>query len=310
MALLAASASSAFPQLGRSQATPAIRIGGGIGDSNSEPYYGVECGAFEQAGLSVDVQTFNGGGIMLQACAGGAIDVGIGDVIQVTSAINAGIPLAIFAPSALYRSDAPATLLVVAKDGPVQTAADLIGKTIAVTSLNSLQEISTREWLRRHGGDPARTTFVEMPGTAMIESVLHGAIAGAVPGATNLAVEGDRAALRLRSLGKPFDVVAKTFVLSSFYARRDWLSANPDTARRLVAAIYATARWSNGHHADTAQVLVKNQRIDPAVAQRMIRTEYATSLDLGMLQPVVDIAAKYKAVKQPIAAADLVVKVN
>jgi NitT/TauT family transport system substrate-binding protein len=307
---LAASASVTLPCPARSQPAPAVRIGGGIGDSNSEPYYGVECGAFEQAGLNVDVQTFNGGGIMLQACAGGAIDVGIGDVIQVTSAINAGIPLAIFAPSALYLSDAPATVLVVAKDGPVQTAKDLIGRTIAVTSLNSLQEISTREWLHQHGGDPARTTFVEMPGTAMIESVLHGTIAAAVPGNTNLAVEGDRAQLQLRSLGKPFDVVAKTFVLSSFYARRNWLAANADTARRLVAAIYVTARWSNTHRADTARVLVRNQRIDPAVAQRMIRTAYATSLDLGMLQPIVDIAAKYKAVKQPIAAADLVVRVN
>jgi len=309
MALLTASAPAALPRPVRSQPAPAIRMGGGIGDTNSEPYYGVECGAFEQAGLNVDVQTFNGGGIMLQACAGGAIDVGIGDVIQVTSAINAGIPLAIFAPSALYVSDAPTTVLVVAKDGPVQSAKDLIGKTIAVTSLNSLQEISTREWLHQHGGDPARTTFVEMPGTGMIEAVLHGTIAGAVPGYTNMAVEQDRVRL-LRSLGKPFDVVAKTFVLSNFYARRNWLLANTDVARRLAGAIYATARWSNEHHADTARVLVKNQRIDPAVAARMTRAQYATSLDLQMLQPIVDIAAKYKAVKQPIAAADLVVKLN
>jgi NitT/TauT family transport system substrate-binding protein len=309
MALLAASASATLPGPVRSEPSTTIRIGGGIGDSNSEPYFGLECGAFAQAGLNVDVQTFNGGGIMLQACAGGAIDVGIGDVIQVTSAINAGIPLAIFAGSALYLSDAPTTVLVVAKDGPVQSAKDLIGKTIAVTSLNSLQEISTREWLHQHGGDPARTTFVEMPGTGMIESVLHGSIAAAVPGNTNLAVEGDRAQ-NLRYLGKPFDVVAKTFVLSSFYARRDWLGANADAARRLVGAIYATARWSNEHHVDTARVLVRNQRIDPAVAQRMTRAQYATSLDLGMLQPIVDIAAKYKAVKQPIAAADLVVKFN
>jgi len=224
-----------------------IRIGGGIGDTNSEPYFGLECGAFEQAGLNVNVQTFNGGGIMLQACAGGAIDVGIGDVIQVTSAINAGIPLAIFAPSALYLSDAPTTVLVVAKDGPVQTAKDLVGKTIAVTSLNSLQEISTREWLHQHGGDPAR---------------------------------------------------------------RNWLSANTDAAHRLLGAIYATARWSNEHHDDTARVLVKNQKIDPAVVKRMTRAQYATSLELQMLQPIVDLAAKYKAVKQPIAAADLVVKLN
>lgn len=307
MALLAASAFPALPWPLRSQSLPTIRIGGGIGDSNSEPYYGVECGAFEKAGLNVDVQTFNGGGIMLQACAGGAIDVGIGDVIQITSAINAGIPLAIFAPSALYVSNAPTTVLVVAKDGPVQTAKDFAGKTIAVTSLNSLQEISTREWLLRRGADPAQTTFVEMPGTGMIESVLHGTIAGAVPGYTNLAVESDRAR-SLRFLGKPFDVVAKTFLLSSFYARRNWLAANPDAARRLVSAIAATARWSNDHHDETATVLVKNQKIDADVVKRMTRAQYATSLDLQLLQPIVDIATKYKAVKQPIPAAELVMR--
>lgn len=301
IALLAAAA-AARPVAAAAQTAAKIRMGAGLGDTLSEPYYGLESGAFDRAGVSVDVSTFATGGIILQACAGDAIDVGLGDVIQVSNAINAGVPFAIFAAAALYSSDAPTTALVASKDGPIQTAKDFEGKSIALNSLNSLTEISTREWLRQNGADPGATKFVEMTGSGMIESLLRGVIAGAVAGEPHLSVDKDR----LRVVGKPYDVVAKSFPLTLFYARRTWLTANADAARRMTRAIYETARWANGHHDDTARVVERVSKLEPAVVQKMTRARYATSLDPQMLQPIIAIATKYKAVKQTIAASDLI----
>ena len=211
IALLAATASAGLPRNAGAQAAAAkIRMGAALGDTLSEPYYGLENGAFDQAGLSVSTTTFATGGAILQATVAGAVDVGLGDVIQITNAINAGIPFAIFAASALYSSDAPTTALVAAKDGPIRTAKDFEGKTIALNSLHSLPEISTREWLRQNGADPAATKFVEMTGTAMLESLVRGAIAGAVPGRT-ASVPIQRSPVLL---GKPYDMVAKSFPLT------------------------------------------------------------------------------------------------
>jgi len=280
-------------------------MGATPGDTLSEPYYGLANGAFDRAGLSVDITTFSSGGIMLQACVGDEIDVGMGDVIQITNAINAGIPFAILAAASLYSSDAPTTALVVAKDGPIQTAKDFEGKTIALNSLNSLPEISTREWLRRNGADPALVKFVEMTGSALNESVIRGVIAGAVPGEPHLSVDRDR----LRFLGKPYDVVAKTFPLFFFYARRNWLLTNAVAVHRMIGAIYETARWANAHQDETALIVEKTAKLDAAVVRKMTRARYATSLEPQMLDPVIAIATKYKAVKQPIAATDLIAKV-
>jgi NitT/TauT family transport system substrate-binding protein len=268
----------------------------------SEPVYGVENGTFGRAGLSVEVATLLSGGTMVQACAAGNIDVGVADVLQITNAINAGIPLAIFAAAALYSSDAPTTELFVAKDSPIATAKDFEGKTIAINSLNSLTEIAMREWLHQNGADSTLVKFIEMGGSAMIESVARGTIAGGLPGEPHRTIAADR----LRFFAKPYDVVAKSFPVSLFFAHRSWIDANPDISRRLTSAIYATARWANGHPDETALIVEKHAKLEASVVRRMTRARYATALSPQMLQPVVDIAAKYKAVKNPIAAADLI----
>jgi len=40
----------------------------------------------------------------------------------------------------------------------------------------------------------------------------------------------------------------------------------------------------------------------------MTRAVFATSLDPRMMQPVLDVAAKYKIIDKPLAASDLVLK--
>jgi NitT/TauT family transport system substrate-binding protein len=277
-------------------------MGASTADTMSEPFFGLETGAFDRAGLNVEITTLLSGGTQVQACAGDNIDVGVADVIQITNAINAGIPLAIFAAAALYSSDAPTTALLVARDGPIASAKDFEGKAIALNSLHSLSEIATREWLHQNGGDPTLVKFLEMGGSAMIESVARGTVAGGLAGEPHLTIGTDR----LRLFAKPYDVVAKTFPIALFFARRSWLNANPDMSRRLRGAIYETARWANGHPDATALIVEKHAKLDAAVVRRMTRARYATTLEPQTLQPVVDIAVTYKAVKKPIAAADLI----
>jgi NitT/TauT family transport system substrate-binding protein len=268
----------------------------------SEPFFGLAYGAFDRAGIKIDVATLGNGAVILQACAGDAIDVGVADVIQVANAINAGIPIAIFATGAVYSSDTPTTALFVANDGPIATARDFEGRAIALNSLNSLSEIATREWLRQNGADATLVKFIELGGGAMLEAVGRGTVAGGLAGEPHFTLARDR----FRLFAKPYDVVAKTFPISLFFARGDWLRSNPEVRRRLTAAIYDTARWANAHPDQTAPIVQKNAKLDAVLVHRMTRARYGTSLDPRTLQPELDIAVKYKALKQPLAAADLV----
>jgi ABC-type nitrate/sulfonate/bicarbonate transport system substrate-binding protein len=85
----------------------------------------------------------------------------------------------------------------------------------------------------------------------------------------------------------------------------DWLAANPDARRRFTGALYATARWANGHPDETAPIVEKNAKLDATLVHRMTRARYGTSLDPQAMQPEIDIAVKYKILRQPVAAATL-----
>lgn len=107
-------------------------------ESYAQPFYALEAGSFRRAGLAVEITAFNNGGGVVQAAAAGAVDVGLGDMIQIGSASLRGLPLGFFMGSNLYTTDAPTTMLCVAKNAPIRTAKDFEGQTIGVFSLRSI----------------------------------------------------------------------------------------------------------------------------------------------------------------------------
>ena len=64
-----------------------IRIGGGPTDSYIEPFLALDGGFFQRAGLNVEVTPLSNGAAIAAAVAGGALDVGLGDMNQIANAV-------------------------------------------------------------------------------------------------------------------------------------------------------------------------------------------------------------------------------
>ena len=90
----------------------------------------------------------------------------------------------------------------------------------------------------------------------------------------------------VRRFATPYDVIGKRFLISDWFTTRGWLSANPAIAKRLIDAIYATARWTNANHDASALILSKYTKIDADLIRKMSRVNYATSLGPQLIQPV------------------------
>jgi ABC-type nitrate/sulfonate/bicarbonate transport system substrate-binding protein len=101
------------------------------------------------------------------------------------------------------------------------------------------------------------------------------------------------------------DFVAKRFLATGWIASDAWLAAHPDVAQKFAAVMKQTADWANAHHAESAAILLKYTKMTPDVVARMQRATYGTSLDPGLLQPVIDNAAKYGSFPRPVTAAEL-----
>lgn len=286
--------------------TPTLRLGAVPSDSYAEPYYGLDGGFFSRAGLNVEITSFGSGAQITSAVAGGALDAGLADPIQTGAGYLRGVGFAYFAGGVVYTSAAPTTQLCALKNGPVKSPKDLAGQTLGVFGLRSMPVFATREWLKANDVDVDTVKFVELPPSAMVPAIVRGTIAAGVVVEPELSTVGDDGVV---PIAKVYDFCAKTFYINSWFAKRDWLTANDATARKLQAAIYETGRWANTHHADTLPILAKYSKMDPGKIGRMTRATWATDLVAKDVEPPIALATKYHVFDKPLNAADLIVRV-
>lgn len=303
LALLAAVSAGTMRRASAQPAAP-IRIGATASDSYAEPIYFDGAGALRRYGLAVDVTLFASVGPIVQALLAGAIDAGLADMLQIAGMHNRGLDYAFFAGGALYSSNAPTTALVVPRDSPVRKAADLDGASIAVASLASLSEIVTKSWLARNGGDIGSMKFIELPVAATVPTLLRGTVAAAHVGEPFLTRFKDQ----IRWLGPAMDAIAPSFYISSWCASQAWIAGDAERTRRFVGAIYATARWANAHHPETAALLASASKLDLDELRTMNRVAWATSLETRRMQPVLDAALTFHVIDRPTAATDLIAR--
>ena len=278
-----------------------IRLGTSVDDAAMQPFFAQDLGLFKKAGLDVDITTFVNSASVAEAMAGGAIDVGLMDPTQTALASLHGLPFAYFAGGPVFTTSNPTLLLCASSTGPVRTAKDLEGKTIAVVTVHSFLGVSIQEWLKVNGADPARVKYYEMRYPLMYAALTRGTVDAALLGEPYLSSNAGE----IRRLGSPFESVAKAFYIYAWAARRDWIAANADRVRKLTDILYQTARWANSHRAESAPIEAKYTKMDVAIIRAMERNSFATNYDSKLVQPVLDLAARYNLLPRQVAAAEI-----
>ena len=108
----------------------------------------------------------------------------------------------------------------------------------------------------------------------------------------------------LKVLARAAESVAPKYQATGWIATDAWLATHADIALRFAAAIHRTAVWANSHQKESALILVKYLKLDPAIVEKMRRVTYAVTLETRLVQPPIDTAAKYTG-QAPVAANSL-----
>jgi NitT/TauT family transport system substrate-binding protein len=282
---------AAAPRLVAAQGAPTvIRLGTAPVESYALAFYGVDRGFFKAANLDVQIQSFSGGGGVMTAAAGGALDVGCANVGAQANAHMHNLPFSMVAGGGNYSSSSPTTVLAVAKNSPLRLARDLNGKTIGCSTLKDLQQVSVMKWVDANGGDSSTLKFLEIPVPEMAPAL----VAGRIDGACELEPSLTFAKNDIRTFGKCYDAIAKTLTITTHFANNDWLAQHPAAAKAFVAAMRATAQWANKNQAAAATILERVSQIPADTVGVMNRVVFAETLDPATIQPVIDATAQYK----------------
>ena len=291
--LLPAGAGADAPVTVRVATTP-IELG-------AQVLYAQDQGFFKRAGVTVDVQLMDSGAAIAAAVASGALDIAQANLVSLATAHERSLPFVLIAPAGLYTAGSPTTSLVVAKSSTIKTGKDLENKTVAGNGLRNITQIGADAWMDQNGGDSAKMRFIEMPFPQMGAALAAGRIDAAVIAEPELsaAVAGGA-----RIVGQPYTAIGKQFLIGGWFTTSAWAKAHPDEVKRFVSAIVEAGKWANGHRDESARILAKYTKI--TVSPSMKRTVYAERLNPADIQPLLDAAVKYKALKNAVSASELI----
>jgi NitT/TauT family transport system substrate-binding protein len=279
-------------------------------DIGAEVYYAKELKLFEKNGLDATIFPFQSGAAMAASVVGGSNDIGWSNTMSLASAYLRGIPFTILAPANMHDASAPtAGILIVQRSSPIHSAKDLAGKTIAAGTINSLADTATKAWIDANGGDSTKSRFVEMPLSTMSAALQSGHIDVAIIAANDYTTEG-KPNDPFRLIGSSYDAIAPTFALSVWFTSVDWANKNPDTVKKFALTMREAAAWANSHHRESAIILSKYVNETPEAIMNVRRVKYGEHLTDELVQPEIDVAAKYGLIKSTVPAAALINKLS
>lgn len=281
-----------------------IRFGQIAGDTSGNGDYTQDMGYFKAAGLDVHFTTVTSGPVGAQAVASGALDISVGNVATIAAARLRGIPLKFIAPAEVSNESTQTDVIMVAKDSPYKTAADLNGKTFAINAIKALPQVSASSWMDKHGGDAKTVKFLEI-GFPQMGAALEAHRVDAA-----LVVEPFASANKAfaRSLGSAIDGLAPRVMIVGYFASDAWLATHAEAASKFVAALKQGSEWANTHRRESAVILSKYTKIDVGVINSMARAEYGLTLEPAVIQPIVDSAVKYGVIEKSVPMSELLWK--
>ena len=214
-----------------------LRLGYFPNITHATALVGVESGLFKDAlgpGVTLEVASFNAGGAASEALLNGAIDA---TYIGPNPAINACAQSQGAAIRIIAGATSGGAYLVVKPE--IASVADLRGKKLATPQLGNTQDVALRTWLadsglatdKQGGGD---VSILPQENAQTLETFTSGQIDGAwvpEPWATRLVQEGGgKALLDEKTLWPDGE-----YVTTHFIVRTDYLEANPDIVKALLA---------------------------------------------------------------------------
>ena len=310
VAKLFAAAAVAALLLGSGAPSPAdtapatVHIGSSTDDAARPLIYAYETGLFKKAGLDVQISRMNSGAAVTAAVVGGSLEIGKSSLLNLIVARAKGVPVALIAPGGMYVAEKPMGGMIVATDSPIHGAGDLAGKTVQSSAIHDINWLATRAWVDARGVDSTTIKFVEMPPLDAVAAVEQGRIDAATlvtPMWTEALSSG-----KARSVIPVFDGIAPRYLITGWFANDAFAAANRDAIARFAEAMRVAEIYVQAHPEQARALIQDFTGMDPALVAKMPSTIYPPALDRKDIQPIIDVAVRYKVLDKTFDAQDMI----
>lgn len=258
-------------------------------------YLGIKHGLFQQEGLQVETELFQGGAAAFPKIAAGALDVVYSGNMGVILAQAKGLKMKILSEcDVAVPKQFPIAVL---PNSPIRDVDDLKGKRIAINLKRNLAELAVLVAMKVHNIDVRRdkVTLVEIGFPDMPRALKNGDVDAAwlvEPALTAAEQTG------VRRVVETMDGPLASLPLTLFAATDPWVKKHPNTARAFQRAINKALLMSIQNHEAVFDVLPQFTKIDRKIASIVGYSGFVTTTNPVRLQRVSDLMVQFGFLKK------------
>ncbi|MFB9071633.1 ABC transporter substrate-binding protein [Citricoccus parietis] len=254
-------------------------------------YLGIEQGIFEDHGLTVNLETAQGGAAIIPAVTSGQFDFGFSNPTSVLVAASRGLDVMVIAPggSSTGDEDTDYGATMVLPDADISSAADLEGRTVAVNTLNNISDSTVKEAVRQDGGDPSKVEFVEMPFPNMVAAVEQGTVDAAFLVEPFLSSGLDES---MRPVFWNWMEVSPDLMASTYFSTGALAEEDPDLVAAFQDAMAESATYAESNPDETRAILETYTSIPPEVTQVLRLPRWIDAVNVDSLERLIEISTE------------------
>jgi NitT/TauT family transport system substrate-binding protein len=226
-----------------------------------------QLGAYDKAGVDVNLVDFKGGSQSLTAVLGGSADVVSGYFDHTVALAAKKQQLQAF----VVYDQFPGLVLVVApgESGKIKSVKDLDGKKVGVSAPGSSTDFFLKYQLKKAGLAPTAASVIGVGlGATSIAAMEQGQIDAAVmldPAVTVLQTKYKDLGILVdtRTQKDTEEVFGGDYPGGAFYTRPEWMAEHPEETQALTNAMVATLNWIHSHSAEDIMAKMPANLVGP-----------------------------------------------
>lgn len=267
-------------------------------------YLGQEKGFFEKRDITLKLSSGVGGAAIVPGVVSGDLDIGFGNNVSTIQAVSKDLPMQIVA-SGVYSTGKQGEdyiAVVVPEDSPIETAADLEGRTVAINTLENLGDLTMRASVQKAGGDPSKVKFLELDFPEMNAALRSGrvdAIWQVEPFLTIAKNQGNRV------VASPIVDVGEGTLVSTYFTTEQYAESNEDVVRRFKEAVDESLTYAQEHPDEVRGVLHQYTEIPPEVASEITLPRWDPAISEESLTRLAEFAERYGLIEQRVSPDEL-----
>ena len=268
-------------------------------------YLGAQEGIFEEHGLELDLTLAQGGAAIIPAVQSGDFDFGFSNITSLVIGQSQGLPLQLVAPGPQTTGNVGEDFssLLVPEDSDAESIADLEGQSVAVNTLNNINDTVLKEGLTQAGGDAEAMNLVEVAFPDMggqLESGNVDAIMAVEPFATLAKDAG------AREIYSPYAEPIEDLMIAGYFASTDMIEEEPELVDSFVAAMKESQQYAEDNPEEAKEILPEYSEIDPEVIESLNMPRFPQEINVESTERIIELSEQTGLIDEVIDVNDLV----